>query len=756
MMEALGRLATVIVICAFTFLALPAQTVIAFQGGEGTPADNWTFQSIASVGGPILPGIVPTFPRTGSFAIRAGGGNTAGCSSGANCIAGGGATGCPMHGSTIQFDPINVSCLSGVQLSVYHRAHTFCAGDGFDATDNLNFEVRLNGGAWTTIQTMASTGDYVWTYATNPAGIPATIPNPWVYNVPVGTSTFEFRVRATVNRSDEVFYLDDVTLTTSTAGYSFPGVPGLWNGISDDNWFNACNWDNRTVPNSATNVSFPTSSANDIVIQAGQNCLCNDLTCSGGAGRRINATGNPTKVLTVNGNLTNNTTAGSTVLNFSDGSIGTPDGTLNLGGNWSNNSSAGDFVEGESTVNFVGAANQTISLATVEPTENFFNVTVNKAGGDLVLAKSTMAQGILSLQNGKVTTGANAMIVSNPLPIAVTGHSTASYVNGNLVRAIQTGAGTRVYDYPLGTAANYELATLSLTNPTGFTAIGGFFNPIIGGTPPNIAEGGFLYDDILNAGVWTLTPDAPFTGTYGITLVERGYTNGGAASYINVKRPDAFSLWTNPGTHVSFSEVAGVVTCTRSGLSAFSDFAIALSNTPLAANGIAMNATLLDDNRAAIDWTWTDAGLGGTFTLVRTASGQTIEVGSWEAGIQMSLSTEDQNLPEGMIRYELRHLDRNGMESIVATDELWNGGSDREPKLWPNPNHGFAHLQLSGKEDWSVALIRIDGAVVAEWQGDGAAVEASFEQAVGAIASGVYVLDCRQASRAYHLKMVKD
>lgn len=756
MMEVLGRLATVIVLCAFTLLTLPAQTVIAFQGGEGTPADNWTFQSITNAGGPIPPGIVPVLPRTGSFAIRAGGGNTAGCSSGANCMAGGGATGCPMHGNTIQFDAINTSCLSGLVLTVYHRSHTFCSGNGFDATDNLNFEVRLNGGAWTTVQTMATTGDYAWNYGTNPAGIPATVPNPWVYNVPGGTNSFEFRVRATVNRSDEVFYLDDVSLTTTTTGYNFPGTPGLWNGLSDDNWFNPCNWDNRTVPTALTNVTFPTTSSNDIVIQAGQNCLCNNLTCTGGAGRRINATGNPTKVLTVNGNLTNSTTAGSTVLNFSDGLFGTPDGVINLSGNWTNSSSAGDFVEGESTVNFVGTGNQTITLGTAQPTEDFFNLTVNKAGGDLILAKSSQVQGVLTLQNGKVTTGANAVIVSNPLPISVTGHSTASYVNGNLVRAIQTGAGVRVYDYPLGTAANYELASLSLTNPTGFTAIGGFFNPIIGGTPPNISEGGFLYDDILNAGVWTLSPDAPFIGTYDITLVERGYTNGGALSYINVKRPDALSIWTNPGTHVSFSEVAGVVTCTRTGLTAFSDFAIALSNIPLAANDIAMNATLLDGARASIDWTWMDASLGGAFTLVRTHAGQPLEIGTWEVGSQLSRSAEDQDLPEGLIRYELHHLDRNGMESIVATDELWNGGSDQTPRLWPNPNHGFAHLQLSGKQPWSVALIRIDGAVVAEWSGDAATVAAAFEQAVGSVAAGVYVLDCRQDGRAYHLKMVKD
>jgi hypothetical protein len=737
---------------------LAAQTVVAFQGGEGTPADNWGFLPILNVGGPIAPGIVAVAPKTGTFAIRAGGGTNIGCTTGTNCITGGAntASGCAMHGNTVQFNAINVACLAGVQLSVSHRSHpSACSGAGWDASDNLNFEVRLDGGAWTTVQTLSASGDYLWSYATNPAGIPATVPNPWLYTVPPGTNTFEFRVRATVNRSDEVFYLDDVTLTTTSTGYGFPGTAGLWNGLADDNWFNACNWSDRLVPTAATNVTFPTGSANDIVIQPGQNCQCNNLTCTGGAGRAIIAAAGPTKVLTVFGNLLNSTTAGSTVLRFSDGTPGTPDGTLNLSGNWTNNSSSGDFVEGESTVNFVGNANQTITLGTVQPTEDFFNLTVNKPGGDLVLAKSAQVSGVLTLTNGKITTGANTVAVANPLPAAVTGHSTASYVNGNLVRAIQTGAGIRTYDYPLGTPLFYELASLALTNPAGFTAIGGFFNPLILGVAPSINEAGFLHDEILNAGVWTLAPDLPYIGTYDITLVERGYTNGAAVHYINVKRPDAASAWANPGTAVSFSEIAGVVTCQRSGLTAFSDFAIAREH-PLALDDLGLFAHPVGQGDIAIDWNWSDGLVQGKFELERTHEGQVVTLGEWPIDPALHIATQDLGAPTGLLHYTLYHIDLDGNRIFTATAKVLNTTDGRlRPLLWPNPNDGEVHLQLSGETAWKVSLLRADGAAVMEWSGDASTVQGHFETLAPSLPAGVYLVKCVGDGKSYSLKMVK-
>ncbi len=736
------------------FDGLLGQTVVAFQGGE--VGDTWTFQPIANAGGPIPPGIVAVNSRTGANAIRVGGGNTA-CTSGTNCITGGAntASGCAMHGNTLQFDPINVACLPNVQFNIYTRSEG-CLGSGFDATDNLNFEVRLDGGAWTNVQNFVGFNEYGWLYPTNPIGPSGNVPNPWTYNVPVNTNTFEFRLRLTVNRSDEVVYVDDVSLTTTSTAYGFPGTAGLWNGAADDNWFNACNWNNRQVPSAATNVTFPTGSNNDIVIQAGQDCQCNNFTCTGAPGRVVKAEANPSKMLTVFGNLAINTTATSAVMDFSDGSIGTPDGTLNLFGNWINNSSAADFVEGESTVNFLGSANQTITLSTIEPAENFFNLSVNKPSGDVVLAKSAQIIGILSLLNGKITTAANAVGVANIFPAAIVGHSTASYVNGNLVRAIQPGPGTRTYDFPLGTAAFYELASLSLTNPSGFSVIAGFFNPLIGGVAPNIVEAGYIYDTILNAGIWTLAPDAAFNGSYDITLRERGYTNGGATRYINVKRPDIAGIWANPGTHVSFSEVGGEVVCTRSGLTAFSDFAIALSNRPLAIDGIGLFAAPTSHGDIALLWDWSDAVVRGKFELVREHEGQRLNLGEWQIGNAMTMETQDLQAPAGLLRYSLYHKDLNGNRSLAASDEVWNSVDGiTSPMLWPNPYASDVHLQLGGDTDWQLELMRIDGAQLLKLSGAAVDVQSDFEVAANELTAGVYILKCVHSGKAFHLIMVR-
>jgi hypothetical protein len=757
-LKLMKRIATIACVLAFSLACnlLFAQTTVAFQGGEGTAADNWGFAAITNAGGPIPPGTInnATFARTGTNSLRAGGGNTAGCGGGANCISGGGATTCPMHGNTIQFNPVNTACLSGVVLTVYHRSHTACSGTGFDTGDNLNFEVRLNGGAWTTVNTLTGSGDYTWNYTTNPAGVPANVPNPWVYNVPGGTTSFEFRVRATVNRSDEVFYLDDVRLTTTTTGYNFAGTPGLWNGIVDDNWFNPCNWDDRTVPNAATNVTFPVGANNDIVIQNGQNCQCNNLTMTGTTGNKIRGEGNPTKVLTCFGNININTSATSNVFDFSDGSTGTPDGTINLYGNWNNNSDETDFKQGEATLNLLGTGNQTISLATAQPYEVFYNVVVNKPSGDVICGKSVQIENILTLTNGKVTTNANHIYTLNTAVGSVTGQNVSSYVNGNLRRQILTGAGTRTYDFPLGTATNYQLASLTMTNPTGVTFIDGFFNSTIGGTPPSITEGGYIYNTILDAGVWTLTPSPSFTGTYSVSLSERGYTNGGASSYIDVKRPNASSAWTNPGSHITFSEVAGVVNCQRSGLTSFSDFAIALSNTPFAVNTLAFEAMPQADAAVALDWTWVEA-LRGSFEVQRVFDGETVKIGEWAIGDAYAMQTVDGDCPVGLVRYELYHLDENGGHGLAATAEVYHSGaSNFEPRIWPNPTKNIAHLQLRDQGAWKLNILRVDGGQVLEMRDEAVAVERAFEAATHQMSQGIYFVRLENEGKVSTLRFV--
>jgi hypothetical protein len=752
MKKLFARLLVPAAVFSFATVILPAQTTIAFQGGEGTAADNWNFTAISSASpvGPNAPGITTVNPRTGTRSIRAGGGNNTG-TSGVNCISGGNAVGCGMHGNTIQFDPVNVQCLSGVVITAYHRSQGCGAslGSGFDTGESVFFEVSLNGGAWTAINTLTGSGDYNWDYTTNPAGAVSTAPNPISYNVPGGTSTVAFRARCNSNRSDEFFYLDDVRITTTTSGYSFPGTPGLWNGLSNNNWFNACNWDDRTVPTPATNVTFPVGSTNDCVIQSGQNCQCNNFSITGTSGRKFKGEGDPTKVLTVFGNLTMTTSVGSNVLDFSDGITGTPDGTINLYGNWVNATDETDFKQGEGVVNLLGSANQDISLSTAQPYEVFCSINVNKPSGVVTLSKSITIEGTLTLTNGVIQTGANHVYVFNNATASVAGHSTLSYVNGNLRRRIITGAGTRTYDYPVGTASQYELASLNLVNPAGSTWIQSAFSSPVTGAAPSITESSVTYDIMLDAGFWAFTSDVPYTGnSYEPTLNERGYTNGGAGVYINVYRTNSAAAWTNPGTQLSYSEAGATVTANRNGWTAMGEMGIARPTTPLPVELIDFEAHAQDNGEIMLLWHATGLAPGGKFEVYRVG-----EEGAEEFVVTRPEESDgeyagiDGQAPQGLVVYRLYERDVNGQKTLAGSAYVLKG-EGAKLHLWPNPSSDEIHLSLPSEGDWTVAVFTTTGSDVLFLTGDRSMVEQAFSQEAVKLSPGLYLLTAASPNMA--------
>lgn len=218
--------------CLYSFFALAlgpvsvsAQTTITFQGFEGSPSDTWNFtQPIQNMTPPIVPvgdnNYGPGYALTGSNSMRVGGGGTACGNGSANCLNGsatGGGCSDNLNGASVEFAPVNISCYSNVKLSVAHRTHTPCGGGGvgLDTGEQLFFETSSNGGPWTVAASVIGFGDCTWGYTTNPVSCNGNPPvaNPYVYNVPAGTQTLAFRVRIQRNRSDEVFYLDDLKLT---------------------------------------------------------------------------------------------------------------------------------------------------------------------------------------------------------------------------------------------------------------------------------------------------------------------------------------------------------------------------------------------------------------------------------------------------------------------------------------------------------------------------------------------------------------
>ncbi len=207
------------------------------------------------------------------------------------------------------------------------------------------------------------------------------------------------------------------------------------------------------------------------------------------------------------------------------------------------------------------------------------NFTVNNTAG-LTLSDSVTISGTLTFSNGKITTGINEITVTNTSTGSVTGNSSTKYIVGSLRRSV---TGTGSYNFPIGTAANYELANVNLASTTGVSSILCKFtnvDPVVPSLPIGLLIiQGILMDDMLTYGYWTITPNAALaTGTVTVSCTEIGQTNSNnsGCTYSLINRTDTTASWASVGTHTANTQVysAGAVTAVRSALTAFGDFGI--------------------------------------------------------------------------------------------------------------------------------------------------------------------------------------
>jgi hypothetical protein len=200
-----------------------------------------------------------------------------------------------------------------------------------------------------------------------------TIGGPVTWNWTIGPSTYYFvngttassqnpQVRFTSNGVYSVTLI--VTRGTSAAiriktDYLFIGTPGLWTGVTSDDWNTSSNWHNFMVPTGSANIVIPASAPNwphltgDLTLGT----LCENITMMG------------TAQLYVDGDFTINTGSSLTFTGY---------GTLFLGGNWSN---SGVFNIGTSTIEFTGPNDASI-LGGASP-ETFYKIVSSKTNANL-------------------------------------------------------------------------------------------------------------------------------------------------------------------------------------------------------------------------------------------------------------------------------------------------------------------------------------------------------------------------------------
>jgi len=297
----------------------------------------------------------------------------------------------------------------------------------------------------------------------------------------------------------------------------------------------------------------------------------------------------------------------------------------------------------------------------------------------------------LTFTAGKIITDiatTDKVWLKNTSTSAIQNHSTTSYINGNLRRAV---AATGSYDLPVGDASNYQLASIDLNSSTGLTYFDTKFNSFsesLDITALGLQVNGTTIQTLLDGGYWTISPNAGMNAVnYDIGLNLVGTSNAGAdpAQHTVVKRTNSSSEWELNGSHNNADQTisGGVVYVYRSGITSFSDFAIAKH----------------DENILPVEMLYFEANCenGVNQLLWATASEinsdyfeiqKSIDANSWEslgivnaAGFSNSLIRyyfEDRNSNKfKYVYYRLKQVDFDGSFSyskiiLVEADNGWN------------------------------------------------------------------------------------
>jgi hypothetical protein len=349
----------------------------------------------------------------------------------------------------------------------------------------------------------------------------------------------------------------------------------------------------------------------DVVIAAGHTVTLNitpvtinSLTVSGTF--NMNTANNTPRTMTVSGDLTVNV-GGTLTLNDAPGNSAH---TLSIGGNFTNN---GTFTTANNNdtinVTFNGSTAQTIGGANAT---TFNNLTLNNTNG-LTLNTNATVNGVLTFTNGKITTGANTLIL--PTTATVSGAGTSRYVNGNVRRAFT--AGSLTFNFPIGDASLYDPLSLTFA---GISTGGNVTASVTGADCSAIGSSDIDSTKSVNH-CWTLTNGGVVFTSYGATF---NYGNG---SDVDASTPANFIAQRYNGTTWSTLTLSGTPTgssTTVTGVTSMSDFAIgeskvtptlSVTNPSVTYNGSPQTATVV----GSVAGTVSDIKYDGSTTIPANA-----------------------------------------------------------------------------------------------------------------------------------------
>jgi hypothetical protein len=349
------------------------------------------------------------------------------------------------------------------------------------------------------------------------------------------------------------------------------------------------------------------------------------------------------------------------------------DNTIKIAGNWlSYNANA--FKQGNnSTVEWNGAALQTLTCA---GGEIFTNLTMNNSGAGLRINNPITVNKTLLLTNGKIDlNGIDLTLGTSTTNATVTGGSTNSYVigwnagaNGNIIHRVNSNG---LYRFPIGDATSGGYTPANIT----FTA-GSFSNATLTCT---LNDG--IQPDLLNPSAstnylsryWTIEQTGVTNFMYNI---DYSYANSsdevGVAANIWPYKHNAqgwITCWgatANPGT---FKQGAGsfnpgTKTFNWSGLTTFSDFTGNGNGSPLPISMLEFTAAPEND-AVRIEWSTLSETNNDFYTIERSKYGKIFESvlrlsGAGNSNDFNNYLVYDNEPYEGHSYYRLKQTDFDG------------------------------------------------------------------------------------------------
>ncbi len=249
------------------------------------------------------------------------------------------------------------------------------------------------------------------------------------------------------------------------------------------------------------------------------------------------------------------------------------DGLLQVKGDWTNNATASVALAGavNGTIEFNGTANQNIGGAVTTIFENF---SIDNSAGVTLTTNQTISTG-LSFTDGIITTGANRLDITAPTD-GMSGFGPGKYVFGNFRRYVSQGI---EYNFPIGTATQFELAGMYINSVTGLSYVDVGFtvsdeNPV----PAGLMVNGEDVDEFLDYGYWTFTPNiVPTSINYNVTIQSTGHTDKGGNQDNYAVITDIGAGWQNLGVHSNATQQYSPTTvlAKRQVLTTFGDYIIA-------------------------------------------------------------------------------------------------------------------------------------------------------------------------------------